>query len=326
MQESSANNQTVWRTEHSLNDMTNISTTEYKGWKNNLLLRNDSLELIVSLDVGPRVLSIRSTADPESNIFKNYEEQMGKSGEPEWCIRGGHRIWVAPENPVRTYVPDNVPVRYEFTGANGVLLHTPPAKACPLAKELRVSLEETEPVVRVNHRIVNCGSEVVSVASWGLSVMAPGGRCYIPMPPLGEHPRDLLPNRTMILWPYTDLSDPRWNFSSSYITLDQKKEGSPTKLGLRHREGWVAYQHDHLVFIKTIPDQPDQEYPDLGCNFETFTNPDMLEIESLSPLKQIAPGESIEHEEKWGLWNDLKPEQDRDTIFGHICNHAKTLL
>ena len=67
---------------------------EYRGWKNNIKLTNGEAELIVTLDVGPRV--IRYALAGGKNVFKEYDEQMGKSGESEWMIRGGHRLWAAP--------------------------------------------------------------------------------------------------------------------------------------------------------------------------------------------------------------------------------------
>src|SRR4051794_27521975 len=85
-----------------------MDRVEYHGWKNNLRLRNGDAELIVTLDVGPRVISYR--LEGGKNVFKNYDDQLGKSGEADWQIRGGHRLWAAPEDPTRTYVPDNGPV------------------------------------------------------------------------------------------------------------------------------------------------------------------------------------------------------------------------
>ena len=35
------------------------------------------------------------------NFFKEFAETLGKSGEPAWILRGGHRVWAAPEDAVR---------------------------------------------------------------------------------------------------------------------------------------------------------------------------------------------------------------------------------
>jgi len=159
--------------------------------------------------------------------------------------------------------------------------------------------------VTIVHKATNEGSEPVEIATWGLSVMTPGGLEIMPLPPFGPHPENLLPNRLMVAWAYTDFSDPRWRFGEHFITLRQTEEGNPTKLGLAHKQKWVGYLTRDALFIKTFDYEEGAVYPDLGCNFETFTNSEMLEIESLSPLKKLAPGESVSHTERWYLFGDI---------------------
>ena len=47
----------------------------------NLRLRNNHAELIITLDVGPRVISYRTTDG--ANVFKTFEKQLGGTGESE---------------------------------------------------------------------------------------------------------------------------------------------------------------------------------------------------------------------------------------------------
>src|SRR6266853_2158758 len=91
-----------------------MDIVEYRGWKNNLRLANGDAELIVTLDVGPRV--IRYSLPGGVNVFKNYDSHLGGAGEAEWQLRGGHRFWLAPEDLTRTYFPDNRPVKHETVG------------------------------------------------------------------------------------------------------------------------------------------------------------------------------------------------------------------
>jgi hypothetical protein len=51
-------------------------------------------------------------------------------------------------------------------------------------------------------------------------------------------------------------------------------------------------------------------YPDFGCNFEVFTNPEFLELESLGPRVQLGPGESICHAESWTLFRNVPGGED----------------
>ncbi len=77
-----------------------VEKIEYKGWKNNLRLSNGDTELVLTLDVGPRVISYK--LKDGKNVFVELADQMGKSGEAEWVARGGHRLWVGPEDLMRT--------------------------------------------------------------------------------------------------------------------------------------------------------------------------------------------------------------------------------
>ncbi len=276
-----------------------VEIKSYRGWERSVALFNDKIELIITLDVGPRVISARTTAGV--NVFKNYDDQMGGSGEDEWLIRGGHRLWVAPEDNRLTYEPDNIGVEHEVLSDYSVRFisaHRPPVN---IRRELRITLAPAAPRVHLEHTITNHRDEPITAASWGLSVMDAGGLLIIPQPALGEHPRDLLPNRSLVLWSYTDLADPRWRIGRHFITLQQAATAKPTKIGLRHTEGWVAYLNGASLFFKTIGFRKNETYPDLGVNFEAFTNDAMLEVESLSPLRTLAPGESVSHTEEWVL-------------------------
>ena len=286
-----------------------VDHVPFGGWANNLRIANAHAELIITLDVGPRVISYR-TAGGE-NVFKTFDAHLGGTGESEWKSRGGHRFWLAPEDPVLSYLPDNSPVTHRVISEHEVEVENAPADQLPIRKVMRLALDLATARVTVTHRATNEGAQPIASATWGLSVMAPGGIEIIPLPPLGEHPRDLLPNRTMILWPFTDMTDPRWRWGRRFITLRQADAG-PTKAGLAFRERWIAYHRGDSLFLKTIEFEEGATYPDLGCNFETFTNEEMLEVEALGPLVELAPGESTSHTEQWQLFDAVAPPSDHD--------------
>ncbi len=279
-----------------------IEPTAFGGWANCLRIANEHAELIITLDVGPRVLCY-SHLPGGKNVLKASAEELGKVGEAEFAARGGHRIWLAPENE-RTYFPDNSPVTHELL-SNGVRLENPAQAPWQIKKELKITLAAETSEVTLEHRATNAGTEPATLATWGITVMEPGGLEIIPRPPFGEHPRDLLPNSIQVLWPYTDTADDRWRWGREFITLRQTPHSSPTKLGLMHRMKWVGYLTRHALFIKTFGYEEGATYPDFGCNFETFTSAQMLEIETLSPLRTLAPGESVGHTESWRLFGSI---------------------
>src|SRR5258708_24563846 len=114
----------------------------------------------------------------------------------------------------------------------------------------------------------------------------------IPQPPLGTHPNDFLPNRSLSLWPFTDLSDDRIRFGQRFIELRQIDRG-PIKFGLRHTEKCAGYVLGDHLFLKTIPLVEGPEYPDLGSYFEPFTNEEVLELYNLGPYQDIPPCRTV---------------------------------
>jgi len=285
-------------------------------WARNVRLANDHAEIIITLDVGPRVISYRRLPDG-ANVFKTYAEQVGGAGESEWKIRGGHRLWVAPES-LLSYALDNevhlCVARVALTcrvgllqpvlkwEANGSQVEIHSRVQSGVQKLMGVAMRP-DGSVRVWHKLVNAGTAPLRVAPWALTVCRPGGVEVIPQPPLGKHPRDLLPNRTVVLWPYTDLKDRRLDLGTQFLRLEQRGDCGPVKFGLAHRGGAVAYVVDADVFVKRFGMAGDDaEYPDGGVNFETFSNEDMLEVETLGPLEELGPGDaSAELVEEWTL-------------------------
>jgi hypothetical protein len=137
--------------------------------------------------------------------------------------------------------------------------------------------------------------------------MAPGGRELIPLPARGRHPAalagttraDFAHAQTLALWPYFTFDDPRLTLGARYVQLRQDAGLSATKLGLSHQAGWVGYVGRGHFFVKRFGFEPGAIYPDGGCNFETYTDPDILELETLSPLASVDPGDELTHVERW---------------------------
>src|SRR5207253_8694307 len=135
---------------------------------------------------------------------------------------------------------------------------------------------------------------------WALSVMAPGGRAIIPQEPYGEGDNYLLPARSLSLWQYTKMNDPRWIWGEKYIQAIQDVGArSEQKIGVMNKQGWAAYYLSGEVFIKQFTFDPDVVYPDFSCNNEIYINSNFLEIETLGPLTKLPSGGITEHVEHW---------------------------
>lgn len=276
-----------------------MELVSYGGWKHCVRLTNGQIELIVTTDVGPRVIRFGHIGGP--NLFREFEDQLGLTGGDSWRPYGGHRFWHAPEQQVRTYWPDNGPVEYDFDGKT-LFVRQGVEVTTGLVKEIDITLDPTENRVMLVHRLINRGLWAIEVAPWCLSVMARGGRAIIPQEPFRPWPDALLPARPMVLWHYTDMADPRWTWGRKYVQLRQDPSAASfQKVGMLNTLGWAAYTLGDEVFIKRYDYQPFAKYPDFECNTEVFTNADMLEVETLGPLTKLTPDSHAVHVEHWYL-------------------------
>jgi len=139
-------------------------------------------------------------------------------------------------------------------------------------------------------------------------MMAQGGMVVSGFPPRGTHPKDLAATNPLVMWAYTDLSDPRWKFTKKYMTLKQDpKNSNAQKLGTFNVDTWAAYLLNGEAFVKRAKADPTKTYTDFGCSFETFTNNEFLEIETLGPMTKVQPEQTVEQVEHWGLYRNVKP-------------------
>ena len=264
-----------------------VEQISYRGWNSAWRFSNGTVDLIVLADVGPRI--VRYGFCGGDNILHEVSSEAGMTNGGEFHLYGGHRLWVWPE-VARTYFPDNRPVAVNKQG-DAVRFTSPIEDSSPgtrLQKQIEVSLEGKGSRVRIEHTIVNHGTATTELAVWCPTMMCAGGRAILPLPPRAamdsEHFQSVGP---LTLWSFTDLADPRWIFGSEFIQLrqQQKPKGRfPEQMtGIFNPAGWGAYYSTGALFIKRAMLVEGAHYPDFGCNFEIFTNPEFLELETLAP-------------------------------------------
>lgn len=288
-----------------------ITEMDYHGW-NAFSLETGKAKLVVPADIGPRILYCGLAGGP--NLFSNVSDQLGGREESEWKIRGGHRLWQAPEDPVGTYALDNSPIEVSvLPNDSGLLLEQSPGESTGIKKTIRLEvLGDTS--FKLTHTLINSKPSQLECAAWSLSVMQRGGYATIPLLPKGSHPENLSPTYHLIPWSYTDLGQPCWCFHRDFIGVDTTRNAVPQKLGISNYPGWLAYWQEGGTFVKYSPLSQGAAYPDFGSVMELFCNDWMLEMETLSPLSTLEPGGSITHVEYWSLFAGL-PRPDTDAAF-----------
>lgn len=292
-----------------------MEKVNHLGLPNCYRLANGSVELIVTTDVGPRILHYGFM--DQDNMLGEAPQMIINSELGEWKGWGGHRLWAAPEAMPRTYAPDSSPLVVEISGENSISLMSSVEAATGLQKEIVVVLADGSTEVHVTHRIINRGLWPIEIAAWALTIMngSGGGEVILPQEPYLSWDEALLPARPMVLWHYTDLSDPRWKIGPKFIRL--RADGSittPQKLGIANKQGWAAYHRKDTLFLKSVSYTPGASYTDYGCNNETYTAGEFIEVETLSPLRKLEPGEAVEHIERWRLVRDIALSADESEL------------
>lgn len=289
--------------------MTSVSKTEFGGWPNCYKIENKKVDLVITSDVGPRIVRYGFIDGP--NEMCEVKEQQGNTGGDEWLIYGGHRLWHSPEGKPRSYFPDNSTVDVEII-ENGVRISQPIETTTGIKKDMEITLDPDSSSVEIKHYLTNQSMWDIELAAWALTVMAPGGTEIVPQ---YQEDTDLLPNRMLSLWPYTKMNDHRVTWGEKYILLKQDPNCSDAfKFGISNADGWAGYANHGNLFVKKFTPIDGALYPDYsGSSYETYTINFMLEMETLSPLVILEPEGTIEHIENWQLFNDIPvPTNDKD--------------
>jgi hypothetical protein len=268
---------------------------EYNGVKS-LKIENDIYEMIIPLEYGIRITSFLRKGDKNFlgegiNISRDHENDT-------WFIRGGHRLWHTPEKFPRTYMPDNKAVRYEINNEELILTQAVNDQTL-IQKQLKIKFVDEGKRVSLEHVLLNKGQWPIETAAWGITILRKGGIAKVP---LNKRKDDLLSTKRFSVWSYCHIGDERITFNKDYFTLKQAINNENSfKIGTNNEEGWASYTEGGYTFTKFFDYKVDEEYPDDGCSFETYTNDKILELETLSPIQTIDSGKAIRHFEMWEI-------------------------
>lgn len=254
-------------------------------------------------EAGPRIVHL-SLNGPGGEAGQNIMVEIPDIAIPTpygpYRLYGGHRLWHSPEAMPRSYVLDDAGCTVRKTG-DGVILAGPVEEQTGMQKTLQVAVAAERAEVTVTHTMQNCGVWPVELAPWAITQLRLGGVAVFPQVVGPLEPSGLLPNRNLVLWPYTRLSDPRLCLADDLHMIQALPDARPVKIAYLNRAGWAAYVLDGVLFVKRWTPQPDAAHVDFGCNCESYCNHQFIEVETVGPLARLEPGESVTHVEKWEL-------------------------
>jgi hypothetical protein len=263
-----------------------------------LVLESEHLIVEALAAAGPRIVRVQLAGSSE-NVLGDVADISWDTPWGRFHLRGGHRLWCAPENPPLTFPPDEGELLVSER-AHGVRLERLEPQS-GLRKSMDIELATNAAVVTIMHRIRNEGKELVELAPWPITILPMGGVAILPQQkgPLGEN--EYLPNRALVLWPYSSIGDSRLELGDELVLVRAEFAPTPFKIGYLNRTGWAAYLRAGVLFCKRIDPLVESAHVDMGSNIEVYCDDRVLELETQAPLSRLEPGAEAEHEERWEL-------------------------
>ena len=251
-------------------------------------IENDFLRVDYLTDTGPRIIGLYAKG-VAGNLLAETPEVHWPTPHGEYYLRGGHRLWVAPEDPFYTCPEDNVSIATE----NDLLILRSNIDASGLEKEISLCLDENR--VFLTHRVTWHGETSFELAVWAITQLRLGSMAILPQ----SDSDGLLPNRNLVFWPYSQVNDERLELHDDLILIHGQPSEKAFKIGHHNSHGWVACTLGDVLFVKRFPVEGTKQYPDKGCNAEAYIKDSCLELETLGPLVTLKPKETVIHEETW---------------------------
>ena len=295
----------------------NVSTINYNGWGNSIELKNDKVKVVVVPEIG-RIMHYSLLGEP--NILHVSEDWSGKTlpdtgyflmnGKPIWATFGGDRIWPSEEKnfvhftgSVRPpdYYLDGKPWNHQTT-KNGVKIESELSPFCGCKVSRTISLKPGSAWVQIHQRMskvkmaIRQDLEPLPLTIWNLTKIKLPSQTFFPV-----SKNSILQNGYLI---------PIWDDAINHGAPNFKQQDG---LGIflpdkSHRSqkivadapGWVAGIVGDVVFAEMFEFDPDMKYPDEGTSIAIYMD-HVAELECLSPLRRLKPGDSINYDLQWGI-------------------------
>ena len=274
----------------------------YKGWDDCTLLTNKTVEVIFVPQIG-RIMRYGYVGG--INLLWENPALAGKVTDftatvPDWQNYGGDKLWPAPQS-VWGWPPDptmdsgtqTVKIlsgnRLQVTGQKSIKHN--------LRFRREITLDATGTGVTFANSVFNLGDKAADWSVWEVAQIDAPDVTILPLHKGGKFPTGY----------YTfkdgDPAEGRLKIAGGEIRIERDAKRS-SKIGSDSPLGWIASEKGGVRFEISHKSEFKANYPDDGCHLEIYTNPDPLayvEMELLSPLTTIAPGERLSHSTHWKL-------------------------
>jgi hypothetical protein len=280
------------------------------------IITSPQLTLEFLSQAGPRIVRLFFGGSKE-NLLKEAPGESIETAYGNFHFRGGHRLWHAPESMPRSYLPDDGGLVVEKTD-QGARLTGPVEAASGIQKCIEICMHREKPFVTLKHSLVNHGIWPVELAPWAITQLPLGGLAILPQTTTALDKKGLLPNRQLVLWPYTSWEDPRLQLHDDFILIKAEGKTPPLKVGYANRAGWAGYLRNATLFCKKNSYEAGAAYPDFDSSSECYCDNRFIELETLGPITRLEPGQATQHIETWELYPAPGIADSREDIAGFV--------
>ncbi len=274
----------------------------YKGWDDCTLLTNKVVELIFVPQIG-RIMRYGYVG--EANLLWENEALAGKTTDlkavnADWQNYGGDKLWPAPQ-AVWGWPPDPVMDSGAHTiktlSGNRVQTMGQKSPKHNLRFRREITLDTKGTGVTFVNSVFNTGEKEAEWSVWEVAQVVSPNVVIMPLHKGGKFPTGYYTFKD------ADPAEGKLKIVGNEVRVERDAKRS-SKIGSDSPLGWIASEKSGTRFEISHKPDPKATYPDDGCHLEIYTNPDPLayvEMELLSPLVTIAPGERYAHITRWKL-------------------------
>ena len=292
----------------------NIERGTYHGWKNTVRLSNGETELIFVPQIG-RIMRYATIGAP--NLLWNNPALLGKTldlAKPgtDWMNFGGDKLWPAPQSkwgwppdPVMDAGTQEVKIKDGKTLL--VKGKISPKHAVQFTREITMDAQGS--TVTLVNTLTNVGKMEETWSCWEVAQMDDPNRMKTVLWKGGKNPKgyydfpDAAPDEGLI------------KSDGEFLILERSKTKS-AKIGSDSPEGMLISEKGKRQFLMKMKVEAGKSYPDENSPLEIYTNPDpaaYVELEMLSPLNKLKPGESVTFTVTWKIETLEKQPLPSDT-------------
>ncbi len=280
----------------------NVREISSEEFGNCIEMENDGTELLVTLDHGPRIVSV--VKNGVQFIYNKTDPAVGRSF--------GHKMRITLEKSTNGIYCDNSPVRYSPMG-NGVRFVQTVTEPVQMEAIIDVSFTD-EGELAVEHSIYNKSREGLKLSIYTETPFCSDGFVFIPQ---GRAASPERPGKIMTLWEDCKWSDERLFIGDEFVTVKATdlQDRPRLKIGLNDTIGVVGFIGRKFSLLKHYTHNSSALYPFYNCSAFATENNGYLSIQMTSPFYLVEPEEAARHIEKWSILpesRDISPDDEEN--------------